>query len=364
MTWLNKNTMNRLPNPAEKATRKHTPIPDRARRYVSKMTPSIQGSNGSTDAIKATAVLLWGFLLDHETAIQVFQEEFNLRCRPPWSEAEIHHKVRSSQASGPPPGKQPGWLLVSPNLDSSNNFHKHKPAPKKPLKVTPELAKERVTHFLDGMQVTEQDALAASAITVPEPSPIGQTNLQALTYLEALYDELDMVNIVTKSKQVGGKWVPTGCGHSYPVNIWREEGITVQSSNGGAWVGVNTFDDMGVCNENVVGFPYVLVEHDDLSRDLQLSFLFKLGETAPLVAVIDTGGKSIHGVFKVSGIHSLDSYNRAVGLLYDRLAWAGIDRNCKTASRRTRLPGAIRGQHRQRLLYLNPEGTLNRKEAA
>lgn len=347
--------MNSLTISAPVATQKApVPVIERAVRYIHTIDPSIQGQLGSDQALWAMGCLTWGFLLDGETAVKVFTDHFNPRCLPPWPESEIRHKCAESIRK--PPNKPRGWLLKG----SSHKQGQARQAPSKPKQkpASPEVIHDRVISFLDGFRITEQEAMAVSTVTFPEPSPIGQANLQAMTYMEALYDNLDMINIITKSKQVGDRWVPSGWGHSYPVNVWQEEGIKVQPSKGGSWIGVNTFDDMGVCNENVSGFPYVLVEHDNLPRDLQLSFLFKLGETAPLVAVIDTGGKSLHGIFKVSDVHSLDSYNRTLGVLYARLEWAGIDRNCKTASRRTRLPGAMRGDRRQCLLYLSPEGTL------
>ena len=333
-------------------------IERQAIRYLNKIPPAISGNDGHGQTFGVAMKLVHGFCLDEASALSLLKTHYNLTCDPPWTDRELKHKVAS--AINTTPGKPRGWLMGS----HSTVTPAASMPPKKLKPVKPEIYQDRVISWLDGFMITEPEAAEASTITIPETSQVGELNLQAHIYMEALYEPDDMVNIVTKSKLQGDRWVPTGWGLSYPVNVWKEEGISVQASKGGAWIGVNTFDDMGVCNDNVAGFPYVMVEHDDLPRDLQLSFLFKLGETAPLVAVIDTGGKSLHGIFKVRDVHSLDSYDRTVGVLYSRLAWTGIDRNCKTASRRTRLPGAIRGQRRQRLLYLSPDGTLTGKEVA
>lgn len=81
---------------------------ERARAYVAKMPPSIQGSNGSAAAMAVARALVWGFALDSETAYGIFASEFNPTCVPPWSEREILHKL--ADASKPSDRKPYGWL--------------------------------------------------------------------------------------------------------------------------------------------------------------------------------------------------------------------------------------------------------------
>jgi len=68
---------------------------ERARRYIAKCPPAVSGQRGH-DATFHVAALLWnGFGLS-ETDTLALLSEYNLRCLPPWSEAELVHKVNSA----------------------------------------------------------------------------------------------------------------------------------------------------------------------------------------------------------------------------------------------------------------------------
>lgn len=71
----------------------------RARRYVQRMEPAIQGQNGSAVCFRAARVLRQKFGLSEDAALEILREDFNPRCQPPWSEAELRHKVRDADPS-------------------------------------------------------------------------------------------------------------------------------------------------------------------------------------------------------------------------------------------------------------------------
>lgn len=72
----------------------------RARSYLSKMPPSVQGSNGS-GALFFAACKVVEFGLRREEALELLLE-FNTRCEPPWSEAELRHKLADAfKRTGP-----------------------------------------------------------------------------------------------------------------------------------------------------------------------------------------------------------------------------------------------------------------------
>lgn len=111
------------------------------------------------------------------------------------------------------------------------------------------------------------------------------------------------------------------------------------------------------CDDAVVSFWYAVAEMDDMSRENQL--LFWAGFTsAPVAALVDSGGKSIHAWIRV------DCPTREVweadieqGLFEKILIPLGCDRACQNESRLSRMPGHYRREKNawQRLLYLNPE---------
>jgi hypothetical protein len=114
-------------------------------------------------------------------------------------------------------------------------------------------------------------------------------------------------------------------------------------------------------NGNVAEYRYCIIEFDNLSRGDQIRFWTTI--KLPIVALIDSGGKSIHGwidVHKMAQIATPEQWKTEIeSRLYDRiLAPLGVDKACANSARLSRLPGHFReekGQY-QRLLWLSPEG--------
>lgn len=114
-------------------------------------------------------------------------------------------------------------------------------------------------------------------------------------------------------------------------------------------------------DSNVKTFRHCLVEFDDMTREDQIRFwsVIKL----PIVALIDSGGKSIHAWIQISKQAEIKTSDQWQGIiknrLYDRLlAPLGVDMACSNPSRLSRLPGHYREEKQsiQRLLWLSPEG--------
>lgn len=109
----------------------------------------------------------------------------------------------------------------------------------------------------------------------------------------------------------------------------------------------------------VAGFLYAVAEFDGLSKPEQLAFWWGF-RTAPIVALIDSGGKSVHAILRVECETRADWEREIEGKLFPRvLVPLGCDPQCRNEARLSRLPGHYRAEKGawQRLLYLNPEGT-------
>lgn len=107
----------------------------------------------------------------------------------------------------------------------------------------------------------------------------------------------------------------------------------------------------------VKGFSFAVVEFDNLSRDNQLAFWW--GVNLPVVALIDSGNKSIHGWIRIDNVTTTDEWTQEVEqeLFKDLMIPMGVDGACRNEARLSRLPGHKRDNGRmQRLLYLAPEG--------
>lgn len=111
---------------------------------------------------------------------------------------------------------------------------------------------------------------------------------------------------------------------------------------------------------NIKEYRYCLIEFDTLSREDQIRFWS--AAKLPIVALIDSGGKSIHAWLKVSKLAQVSTSEQWAteikGRLYDRiLTPMGVDRACSNPARLSRLPGHYRGEGQyQRLLWLSREG--------
>lgn len=75
-------------------------VVDRARLYMQKMPPAISGQSGHNATFRVACVLVLGFGLTLSEALGLLNE-YNVNCQPPWTQAELAHKVNSA-------AKQPG----------------------------------------------------------------------------------------------------------------------------------------------------------------------------------------------------------------------------------------------------------------
>ena len=71
-------------------------IAERAAAYVRAMDPSVAGQNGHDRCFAAACVLVLGFDLSADTALDILRTEFNPRCQPEWSDKELRHKVEQA----------------------------------------------------------------------------------------------------------------------------------------------------------------------------------------------------------------------------------------------------------------------------
>ncbi|MEK7689980.1 MAG: hypothetical protein AAB425_03065, partial [Bdellovibrionota bacterium] len=114
-------------------------------------------------------------------------------------------------------------------------------------------------------------------------------------------------------------------------------------------------------NGNVAAYRYAVAEFDILSREDQISFWSAI--KLPLVALIDSGGKSVHALIDVqqwAKVETPEQWQSEIKVkLYDQLLTPyGVDSACSNTARLSRLPGHFREEKQayQRLIWLSPEG--------
>ena len=85
---------------------------ERAAKYLASMPEAVEGAGGSDATYAAAAALAHGFGLSESDALALLLADFNPRCVPPWTEAELAHKVRDAATK---PHDQPrGYLRDRP----------------------------------------------------------------------------------------------------------------------------------------------------------------------------------------------------------------------------------------------------------
>lgn len=112
------------------------------------------------------------------------------------------------------------------------------------------------------------------------------------------------------------------------------------------------------CDKAVAGFRYAVAEFDNMDKAEQLAFWWGF-TSAPIAALVDSGGKSIHAWLRVD-CPDREAWERDVeqGLFERILIPLGCDAACRNESRLSRAPGHFRREKNewQRLLYLDPKG--------
>ena len=128
----------------------------------------------------------------------------------------------------------------------------------------------------------------------------------------------------------------------------------VQSYRKGAWISLNPVSQQikrkAPSDSEVTDYRHALVEADDLSQDEQWQQLRELN--LPVLAVVWSGGKSLHAIVKIDAGNNLQLFRERVAKLYAYLKEKNFpaDRANKNPSRLTRLPGVRREEDMQYLV--------------
>lgn len=210
-----------------------------------------------------------------------------------------------------------------------------------------------------GKGATEADIREASPIRID-----WRPEADSIHVLPLLYDADDLLfvgerlepGIMSKTIRTCSEWVEhfSKAGNTAPHIITNPlNGQPAQKKDGSG----PTFRGDG----NVSVFRFCLIEFDNLSQEDQLAFWAAVN--LPVAALIDSGGKSIHGwldVRRLADVRTSAAWAHHIGgRLYSQvLEPLGVDSACKNPSRLSRLPGHLRAekQRRQAILYLSPVG--------
>ncbi|MCE0483602.1 MAG: hypothetical protein LV479_05125, partial [Methylacidiphilales bacterium] len=240
------------------------------------------------------------------------------------------------------------WVLAkNPQPSGYGKRYHNSPAPRPASLVTKESAAAAVERFLKGFRCDEADVWHVSIWR-----PLEDPAFDALPLLAGLFHGDDLVNVcpehgvgITKTRD---QWMAHVCDNGAPSGtigcMFRPNPIS----------GMPTGDKGGWTDADITAHRFAVVESDLLPLDLQLSLLARL--PLPISAIIFSGGKSYHALVRVDAPEAL-AYRRDVGRMLALLRPLGFDQATGNPSRMSRLPGAMRGEGQQRLIYLNPDAS-------
>ena len=179
----------------------------------------MSGAGGHDATFKAASVLVKGFGLSPEEA-QPLMEEYNARCSPPWSMAELRHKLSSANAA--PDTRPRGYLLEGKKLSFEGDGVR--PEPRREVKrVRYEEAK--LISFANGCRQ------AIDRVWLAERSPMrvewGNRPGLALDVLSFLFAPSDLVLLFKRQWSQGDFGVSRGKGW----RMGRERGIQAVKSD-------------------------------------------------------------------------------------------------------------------------------------
>ncbi|MEJ7636463.1 MAG: phage/plasmid primase, P4 family [Singulisphaera sp.] len=107
-----------LAKPADGTTISPSAILVRARNYLGGCPSAVSGRGGHTQTLKAAGIGP-GFDLPPDDAFALMRDEYNPRCEPPWTEAELRHKVDEAYKNA----EGRGFLLKASRSRSNGLAH-------------------------------------------------------------------------------------------------------------------------------------------------------------------------------------------------------------------------------------------------
>lgn len=308
---------------------------DQARRYIAKIPGAVSGSGGHNQTFSVAVALVNGFALNGADAVQLM-DEYNATCSPPWSEAELMHKLESAEQAK---HSKPRGHLIRANVGSGR------------ANVGNSIAKVGSTVA----NVVKPAAYnLADAGGIPEPMDDGARELLQRAFLPG-----EGVRIVPAKLNEEGREVPENAGPCLSIEEWLRKlsdtegnpnGIWRSADRTGIYITINPMRVGGSKDADVTALRHALVEFDGISKEEQWA-LYQ-ASNLPCTAIISSGGKSIHAWVRVDAKDRTE-YDERVKALFEHFKPYGLDNKNKNPSRLSRLPGCIRFDSRQELLALN-----------
>lgn len=328
---------------------------ERARRCIAPMAAAVSGQKGHAATFGVACALVHGFALSIGEALPLMQE-YNLRCQPPWSDAELHHKLHTAEKwdkHDKPRGHLLGDRVPSQPSQSTAPAPAPRPAARK-VEFDPEKLREKSEPWNTVVRLpwlANRSAVDPASVT-PE------------RFLAMLYRPRENVLCFTNQRSQGqALWPKEKAPRGGPEGVW----FLPQPVDGEMHINPRVGADRDGkprwsrrSEESVTAFRYLLLESDEADPCDWLGLLVQL----PLCieAIYTSGGRSVHALVRVDcrTKREWDAYKESLTPAINLLCLGGLDPKVLTAVRLSRLPGCWRGDRLQKLLYVQPNAPVQR----
>jgi hypothetical protein len=264
---------------------------------------------------------------DEETLADFIRERMT---RPPKPQEEVEHAIAASKK-----GRNSG--------DSGGKS----PTPK--VEFTPTAAAALSAR----LRVDDQESYLRSR------SPIDPTTVGLYAFVQALYGPDETV-VLLRAQDRRGNAFKVGDPAAFArfteimteyADLFAGPFFLANPVSGKEEISESTGKPSYRCEKCITAYRYLVLESDVLPKPQWASILAQL--PLPIVSIVDSGGKSLHALVRVNAAHKAE-YEDARQKLHRHVVPLGADPAAMTAVRLTRLPGFMRKDKLQRLLYLNP----------
>jgi Protein of unknown function (DUF3987) len=196
---------------------------------------------------------------------------------------------------------------------------------------------------------------SASVGGAPTKLPPPITEEPTRKFLEALYRQGERVGIS------GGEGADGWNGKVVRLEVLFRKLETeplskLYPSAEGIFIRINPMEPRGNADKDVTSFRHVLIEFDldskkrKIPKQQQYQWLVESGFA--FTAIVDSGGKSLHGIALIEA-EERKEYDERVAILQEYFnQFDGFDPSTKNPSRYSRLPGGVRKEGLQQLLAL------------
>lgn len=364
---------------------------DLAMRWINEEAEvATAGSAGHDVTFKTACTLVNGFELG-DADLQACLEHYNAtKCVPPWNHGELQHKLSSARnAQG---RYKPGWLYrkMCWALGYRKGGQGQGTAAGKFVRQTVEPKYEprwKLNFDLDALRRV-QPTTAWTAERLMRVSPVPVAGVGPAEFLTQVFGPQAMVLVFTVFGSQGQYMLWRGRVYRLASRpgvkaVPAPEGLPKGGKDGvwylsqpvdGKWHANARETDAGGrakmsrrSEESVRAWQHMVLEADpveEIKRDaramaefenLWLGFLARL--PLPIKAIYTSGGKSVHALVHLPAEtkERFDNLKKVAGPLFSKL---GADPRALKAVQLTRLPGCLRGNREQKLLYLNPGADL------